>query len=87
MLYFEPRGISCAICHGVNGRKSYSYDYVYRSYSGKRYRKKIFVKPIYKLSLQRFLDAFSKNQRFMPKYRLSKREIYLIQQYLQKVNK
>jgi len=89
MLYFEPRGISCAKCHGENGRRIDNIRYI-KYYPEKKQnprRKIIKIKPIYNLNLTQFNKAVqSKRKRFMPTYKLSTLEIQLIHFYLQKSN-
>jgi hypothetical protein len=89
MLYFEPRGISCAKCHGETGRRVDNIRYTrhYPENKKKPTRRIIKIKPIYNIGLEKFNIAVkSKNQRFMPTYKLSSPEIRLIHFYLQKSN-
>jgi hypothetical protein len=88
MLYHEPRGISCAECHGYNGADEYTMYYSYRNRNGNLIRRKIDVRPIYKLELKDFVRSLNSNRklRLMPRYRLSDFELTMIYQYLQKIN-
>jgi len=89
MLYFEPRGISCAKCHGENGRRVDNIRYT-KHYPDNRQRPKrriVKIKPIYNIALKNFNSAVrSQKKRFMPTYKLSNPEIRLIHFYLQKSN-
>jgi hypothetical protein len=71
MLYKNPRGIGCHVCHGVRGEGGY----VART---------IYAPPINKLSMNRFKIAFKKKMRYMPRYYLTNRELAYIYFYLVK---
>jgi hypothetical protein len=89
MLYSEPRGLSCAHCHGKKGRTVGQITY-FKHYPKKNRipkEKIVKLKPIYNISFKKFRSALlSSKKRFMPTYKLSNSEIKLLFYYLQKIN-
>ena len=56
MLYFEPRGLSCGLCHGSTGRRSHVIKYT-KYWPNNKYpkqKKRIKINPIYKLNFDKF---------------------------------
>ncbi len=77
MLYKNPRGISCAKCHGEHGEGKILSTYVS---GGKTYR--ITAPPIYNISMQRFKKALKRRGRLMPQYFLTEWEMAHLYYYL-----
>jgi len=83
MLYKDPRGVSCASCHGTLGEKTFI-----ASYKDKNGTDVEFYSPdIRKLGLKRFKKALAKGGRLMPRYYLTNRETEAIYKYIVAVNK
>jgi len=83
MLYNNPKGISCASCHGLQGEKRRYIEYFHEK---KKRNVKIMFRPLYELTYKRFKRGLTKKQRFMPKYILSDLEIKTLYYYLLKKN-
>jgi len=82
MLYKDPRGVSCASCHGKLGESSFI-----ASFKDKNGTVKKFYSPdIRKLSLERFKKALNSGGKLMPKYYLTNKEIEAIYKYINMVN-
>ena len=77
MLYQNPRGISCAKCHGEKGEGKVLSTYVDH---GEKYS--ITAPPIYNLSMARFKKALSRKGRLMPQYFLTEWEMAHLYYYL-----
>ena len=77
MLYQNPRGISCARCHGERGEGKVISSYLRH---GKSYSIK--APPIYNLSMKRFKRALSRKGRLMPQYFLTEWEMAHLYYYL-----
>ncbi|RUM66250.1 MAG: cytochrome c [Sulfurospirillum sp.] len=77
MLYQNPRGISCAKCHGEKGEGKVLSTYVDH---GKSHS--IQAPPIYNLSMERFKKALSRKGRLMPQYFLTEWEMAHLYYYL-----
>ena len=82
MLYKDPRGVSCASCHGKVGDGSYIASYVDKD--GKKHD--FYAPDIRKLSLAEFKQAVSAGGKLMPKYYLTNKESEAIYKYIQVVN-
>ncbi len=82
MLYKDPRGVSCASCHGKVGDGSYIASYVDKD--GKKHD--FYAPDIRKLSLNEFKKAISAGGKLMPKYYLTNKESEAIYKYIQVVN-
>ncbi len=85
MLYFEPNGVSCASCHGEDGKSNLVFEYVVYN-KGSYQQKKVPVKQLQNLSFVDFVHGVQEKNRFMPIYRLSKQELTSIYYYIQKKN-
>ncbi len=82
MLYKDPRGVSCASCHGKVGDGSFI-----ASYIDKEGKKREFYGPdIRGLSLEQFKQSISAGGKIMPKYYLTNKESEAIYKYIQVVN-
>ncbi len=81
MLYTNPRGISCATCHGLKGEGKAIVSY---RENGKR----ITIKgsDIRDKSLSEIKATVDRNHPIMPKYYLTTEEVSAIYHYLQVVN-
>ena len=82
MLYKDPRGVSCASCHGTVGEKTFI-----ASYKNEDGSSRDFYSPdIRKLDLKKFKKALDKGGRIMPKYYLTNKEVEAIYKYVKTVN-
>ena len=82
MFYDNPRGVSCAKCHGKAGEGKFIGEFIddkgnLHSFSGK---------DITKLDFKTFSKAISKGGIIMPRYYLTKKEIKAIYEYIKIVN-
>jgi len=82
-LYHNPRGISCAQCHGEKGEGSTLSAYVIEL-NGKRKLKDIDAPRINNIKMFDFLKAFEKKRSYMPTYYLTDRELAYIYFYITK---
>ncbi len=82
MLYKDPRGVSCASCHGKLGVGLYIASY--KDSKGKRHD--FYGPDIRGLSLENFKESISKGGKIMPKYYLTNKESEAIYKYIQVVN-
>ncbi len=78
-LYKNPRGISCAKCHGEHGEGK-----VISSYIENGELKQIVAPAIVHLSQKRFKRALTRRSRLMPQYFLTEVEIAYLYFYLMK---
>jgi cytochrome c553 len=83
MLYNNPKGISCAHCHGNRGEKQ-RYIRYYNELKGREIT--ITFSPLYKMPYKNFKKALVKNKRFMPRYILAEAEIRSLYYYVLKKN-
>lgn len=81
MLYKDPRGISCAKCHGLKGEGM-----VIAHYKAKGKQKVLQTMPIYQLDYSRFKQGIDTAKGIMPKYYLTEKEIAALYFYVQQVN-
>ena len=82
MLYKDPRGVSCANCHGTVGEKTFI-----ASFKNEDNTTRDFYSPdIRKLDLKKFKKALDKGGRIMPKYYLTDKEVEAIYKYIKAVN-
>ena len=86
LLYQEPRGISCKVCHGEIGESIVIFNY-YSYYRNRRREGKVIAQPINKLSFEQFKRGLLRKNRFMPFYRFSSKEIEALYFYLQESKK
>ncbi len=82
-LYHNPRGISCAQCHGEKGEGDRLSAYVIEL-DGKRKLKDIDAPAINNIKMLRFLKAFEKKRSYMPTYYLTDKELAYIYFYITK---
>ncbi len=76
-LYNNPRGISCAACHGNNGEGKLIANYVHKG------EFKSFSAPsINNLEYSQFSKGLNKRKRGMPRYYLTQNEIKALYFYL-----
>ena len=81
MLYNNPRGVSCAQCHGKNGEGSTIVEF--RDIHGKQALKG----PDIRLeTLENMIASVNRYHPVMPRYYLTDQEIKAIYDYLQKKN-
>jgi len=84
MLYNNPRGVSCAKCHGSKGEGE-----VIASYTeGEHNETKVDITSpdITKVSLDTMIKALNSQHKIMPRYYLTNDEIQTIYDYIQKTN-
>ena len=77
MLYFNPRGIGCNLCHGKNGQGS-----IIARYKVKGKREILKAPAINKLGLAEFSQALKKTHKVMPTYFLTDKEIDILYFYV-----
>lgn len=77
MLYSNPRGIGCILCHGKKGEGS-----VIAKYKNKGKVKELIAPPINKLSKKKFFKALRGSNSVMPRYFLTKDEIEVLYFYV-----
>jgi len=82
MLYKNPRGVSCASCHGDLGEGSFIASY--RLKDGKE--KKFYGPDIRVLDLKHFKYSVKSGGKIMPKYYLTNKEVESIFKFLRVVN-
>jgi len=83
MLYKDPRGVSCASCHGTVGEKTFI-----ASYKREDGTNRDFYSPdIRELDLKKFKRALDRGGKIMPKYYLTDKEVEAIFKYIKTVNK
>ena len=81
-LYKNPRGISCALCHGKNGEGKLIAKYVHKK------KEKSFVGPaINNIKYSQFYKALTSRKRGMPRYYLTAKEIEALYFYLHRNDK
>ena len=81
MLYNNPRGVSCAQCHGKHGEGK-----VIVTYQDKKGKQTIAGPDIRDEDLSSMLEAVSKNHKIMPRYYLTDEEVEAIYDYLHSKN-
>jgi len=81
MLYNNPRGISCAQCHGNDGSGTEIVEF--RDIHGKQ---AIEGPDIRKMGLDSMIKSVNSYHRIMPRYYLTNEEVKAIYDYLQKKN-
>lgn len=81
MLYANPRGVSCAQCHGKKGEGK-----VIVTYKEKKEKKSIDGPDIRRESLSRMISSVNEYHLIMPRYYLTDEEVKAIHDYIQKKN-
>ena len=81
MLYANPRGVSCAQCHGQSGEGQTIVEF--RDIHGKQALR---GSDIRKNSLDEMIKAVNTYHKIMPRYYLTDEEVKAIYDYLQKKN-
>lgn len=82
MLYHNPRGVSCAKCHGVQGEGM-----VIATFEHKGKKQLLETAPIYHLDFKAFKEGLVQSKGIMPTYYLTENEIAALYYYLQSVNR
>ena len=77
MLYSNPRGIGCNLCHGEKGEGS-----IIATYKSRGKKRVLKAPAINELSKKRFFKALEKPKSVMPKYFLTKKEIEVLYLYV-----
>ena len=77
MLYHNPRGIGCNLCHGNRGEGS-----IISRYKVKGKKKILKAPPINNLNLQKFSQALQVRHKVMPTYYLTNQEINILYFYV-----
>ena len=85
-LYNNPRGISCAQCHGEKGEGGVLSAYVI-DLNGKKKLRDIIAPQINNIKMFEFLKAFEQKMDYMPIYYLTDKELAYIFFYLSKQGK
>jgi len=83
MLYNNPRGVSCALCHGDKGQG----DTIAKYQEDNNSITAIEGSNITKVSFQDLKRSLNATHKIMPKYYLTEEEIKAIYDFLQKINK
>ncbi len=81
MLYNNPRGVSCAQCHGQKGEGK-----IIVSYRDKKGKHIIKGSDIREKNIETMLDAVSHYHKIMPRYYLTEEEVEAIHDYLHTKN-
>jgi len=81
MLYSNPRGVSCAQCHGEQGEGK-----VIVSYMDEKEKKVIAGPDIRKETLPKMISSVNTYHLIMPRYYLTNEEVKAIYDYLQQKN-
>jgi len=81
MLYNNPRGVSCAQCHGERGEGK-----VIVTYRDEKGEHALRGSDIRKVSLERMIKSVNSYHPIMPRYYLTDDEIRTIYDYIQKRN-
>ncbi len=82
MLYKNPRGISCASCHGLKGEGKVIVSYLKKN----KERVTIYGSDIRQISLSKLKATVARNHPIMPKYYLTTEEVTAIYYYIQMIN-
>ena len=82
MLYNNPRGVSCAECHGASGEGK-----VIVHYKEGKSNEVIRGEDIRKKTLVQMIHSISSYHAVMPRYYLTNKEVQTIYEYLQTKNK
>ena len=85
MLYFNPRGIGCNLCHGNNGEGKFIASYKHKKKNEKEFKTISISAPnILNIDFNSFIKAINslKSKSIMPKYFLSKEELKSIYIFL-----
>ena len=82
VLYNNPRGISCAICHGEFGEGK-----VIVKFKNEKGKQSIKGSEIRKMSLKEMITAVNAKHSVMPRYYLTDTEIKIMYDFLKKKNK
>ena len=77
MLYSNPRGIGCILCHGEKGEGS-----IIAKYKHKGKQKELIAPAINELSKDKFFKALQDSDSVMPKYFLTNSEIEALYFYV-----
>ncbi|MFK5881149.1 MAG: cytochrome c [Sulfurospirillum sp.] len=77
MLYYNPRGIGCNLCHGKSGQGS-----IIARYKNKGKRKVLRAPKISRLGFVSFSKALKKRHKVMPTYFLTDKEIAILYFYV-----
>lgn len=76
MLYQNPRGVSCALCHGKRGEGRVIATYEEQNRAKDEYEEIELIAPeIRGVSKERFYEAIKNSKGFMPNYYLTNQEI------------
>jgi len=81
MLYANPRGVSCAQCHGERGEGK-----VIITYKEGKEKKSLDGPDIRRESLSRMIRSVNDYHQIMPRYYLTDEEVKAIYDYIQKKN-
>ena len=82
MLYHQPRGVSCAACHGERGEGKIIATYMEIQKDKTKVKKVLKGSDIRQISLEKLTKALNTGPSVMPKYFLADEEIRAIHFYL-----
>jgi len=82
MLYKDPRGVSCASCHGDLGEGAFIASFI----DAKGNIQKFYGPDIRNLNLKTFRHRVSRGGKIMPKFYLTNKEVEAIYKYIKIVN-
>jgi hypothetical protein len=85
MLYFNPRGIGCNLCHGDNGKGKIIATYKHKNKNADKFKFITIIAPnIISIEFENFRQTVAsvKNKSIMPKYFLTNEEINSIYLFL-----
>jgi len=82
MLYSQPRGVSCAACHGESGEGK-----IIVSFKDRHGQKVLRGPDIRKKSLDSMIHSVCSEHKIMPRYYLTDEEVKAIYDYLQEKNR
>ncbi|CAD7287019.1 hypothetical protein LMG7974_00201 [Campylobacter majalis] len=88
MLYKNPRGIGCNLCHGEKAEGKIISKYLQKDRKTKQnLQKELVTPPINNISLDRFKQALSNPKSVMPSYFLTDEEILILYEYIRNFEK
>lgn len=81
MLYNNPRGVSCAECHGKHGEGK-----VIVTYQTEKGKKVLSGPDIRRASLKKMIESSNASHKIMPRYYMTNEEVEAIYDYLKECN-
>mgnify|MGYP002672673348 FL=1 len=88
LLYINPRGISCAKCHGFRGESRVIATYsTYNKTTKQLDQHKLIAPAINTIGFEEFKAVFNSPRKFMPTYFLTEGEIEALYEYVSRFSK